>query len=291
MATNIREISLRIKATKKTAQITNAMDMISKSKLKKIESSIKSYVPYLNKIQDVVSNIMANIDETKEFHNILIDQREIKKICYVIITTDKGLVGSFNNNLYKKLEQTIKENNHLDYVVSPLGLKGYRYLKKQKHPIYEDKYIYVRDDVEFNELIPFIKNIIKGYVLHDFDMVKVIYNSYINSIKQEVLSYDLLPLTKALTFDKVNKDYEFDGNIEDMLNMILPIYIENILYGLVLNSKASEHATRMNSMKNATDNALEIVDKLQLIYNRARQQAITLEITDIVSGANVVDSK
>lgn len=290
MATNIRDVKIRINATKKTAQITNAMDMISRAKLKTSEKAIKGYHPYLKKIEDVIKNIMNNLDESKEIHNLLLDKREIKKVCYVLIATDKGLSGAFNNNLYKKLREEIK-NDNLEYVVSPIGLKGYNYARKNKHPIYLNKFIYNKDDVEFNELIPFIRDLIKGYVLHDFDQVKVIYNYYVNSLTQTIECFDLLPIVNDFKEDKINSFYEFDGDIEQMLNMILPIYVENVLYGLILNSKASEHASRQNAMKSATDNAKEIVQKLELKYNRARQQAITLEITDIIGGASVINDK
>ena len=296
MATNIRDVKIRIQATKKTSQITNAMNMISQAKLKTQEKAIRGYQPYLEKIKEVVLNIMSNISDSKDVHNILLNANKDKnkeKICYFLITSDKGLSGAFNNNAFKFLKEEIKKD-HEDFVIAPIGLKGYYFSKKNKYPIYRDKYISIRDDIEFNEVIPFIKSIIKGYILGDFTEVKVIYNHYINVITQDVRCVKVLPISyDEITegMDKIKHIYEFDGNIEDMLNMILPIYIENVLYGYMLNSKASEHAARQNAMKNATDNALEIVKKLELLYNRARQQAITLELTDIIGGASVINDK
>ena len=289
MAANIRDVKLRINATQKTAQITNAMYMISAAKLKNAEKAIKGYQPYLKKIQDVVKNIMSNLDSSHDINNLLLLNREINSVCYVIITTDKGLAGGFNNTLYKKLNEEIN-NNHEKSIVAPIGLKGYHYTNKRHYQIYQNKYIQVKDNVEFNELIPFIKTLIRGYVLGDFDKIVVVYNHYLNSLTQEAKSVQLLPITEDFKSDKMSA-YEFDGDPEEMLKMILPIYIENVLYGLILNSKASEHSARMNAMKSATDNAKDIVSKLELMYNRARQQAITLELTDIIGGASVINNK
>lgn len=289
MAANIRDVKLRINATKKTAQITNAMYMISAAKLKTAEKAIKGYQPYLKKIQDVVKNIMSNLDKASDVNNILLQSRDVKTICYVVITTDKGLAGGFNNNLYKKLNEEIT-NTPYQSIVAPIGLRGYHYTNKRHFNIYQNKYIQVKDNVEFNELIPFIKSLIKGYIVGDFDKIVVIYNHYVNTLTQDSKCVQLLPITEDFKME-TKSSYEFDGDPEQMLKMILPIYIENVLYGLILNSKASEHSARMNAMKSSTDNALDIVSKFELMYNRARQQAITLELTDIIGGASVINNK
>jgi len=289
MADSIRDVKIRINATKKTSQITNAMNMISQAKLKTQEKAIKGYQPYLEKIKEVVLNIMSNIENMEDVHNILIDKRETYKVCYCLISSDKGLSGSFNNNAFKVLKEDVK-NLKVDFTICPIGLKGYYFSKKNGYKIYQNKYVSIKDDIDFNEVIPFIKNIITGYILHEFDEVRVVYNHYINTLNQEVKCVKLLPIDKSNLVEKnVRHSYEFDGSVDDMLNMILPIYVENVIYGYMLNSKASEHASRMNAMKNATDNADEVVKKLELLYNRARQQAITLELTDIIGGASVIN--
>ena len=168
--------------------------------------------------------------------------------------------------------------------------KAFNYVIKNNYNKFNDQPIFIRDDVEFHEMREFVKSIVVGYILGQFDEVRVIYNHYVNTLIQDIKVSKLLPIVeinKTIT----NSNYEYDGKMEDILNMILPTYVENLVYGFVLDSKASEHASRMNSMKKATDNATEVVGKLELLYNRARQQAITLELTDIIGGASVINKK
>ena len=291
MALSMRSVKLKINATKKTAQITKAMNMISASKLKTSEKSIREFQPFITKIQEIIANIMVDKISLQDVNNVLLKPRPIKKICFIAISSDKGLSGAFNINVLKELTQKIKEvSPDISYTVLPLGLKAYYYCKRKNYPIYLDKITNVRDDVEFEEMMSVIRDVVKGFMQEDFDEVDVIYNHYHNNLIQEVQTTKLLPIVE---FGKptVVKNYEFDGNIEEMLKTILPIYVENLMYGFVLDSKASEHASRMNAMKKATDNASEIVDKLTLLYNRARQQAITLELTDSIGGATIINEK
>ncbi len=290
MAASMRTVKLRINATKKTAQITKAMHMISASKLKMAEKNIKAFQPFIAKIQEVIAHLMVDKISLQDINNPLLKPRPIGKICYIMIASDKGLSGSFNINVFKEMEKELKELGDRDYTILPLGLKSYAFCKRKQLKIYNNEVLMVRDDIEFNELMPIIKKIITGFLLGDFDAVEVIYNHYHNTLVQEVTKTKLLPI---VDFEKpaVATNYEFDGDMEEIFKTILPIYVENLLYGLVLDSKASEHASRMNAMKKATDNALDIVDQLTLQYNRARQQAITLELTDIIGGASVINNK
>lgn len=291
MAVSMRSVKLRINATKKTSQITKAMNMISAAKLKTAERSIREFSPYIEKIQEIIANVMVDKQSVQDVNNILLKPREVKKICYIVISSDKGLSGAFNVNVQKALKEKIQNlDPQLDYTVCPLGLKVYNFVKKNNYHIYDEQIMNVRDDVEFEEYIPFIKKVIIGFMMGDFDEVDVIYNHYINTLNQTVNETKLLPIVEFGSPKEI-KSYEFDGDIESILNTILPIYVQNLLYGLILDSKASEHASRMNSMKKATDNASEIVDKLELLYNRARQSAITLELTDIIGGASVINKK
>ena len=153
----------------------------------------------------------------------------------------------------------------------------------------EDKFVNIRDDIEFMSIAEVIKTIVKHYLLETFDKVVVIFNHYVNTLVQEVQTSVLLPIEPVASEESMASTYEFDGEVKSILDTALPIYIENTIYSYVLDSKASEHASRMNSMKNATDNATEVISNLELLYNRARQAAITLELTDIVGGASVVN--
>ncbi len=291
MATSIRAVKLRINATKKTSQITKAMNMISASKLKNAERQIKEYRPFLEKIEEILANITKDKHALNDVESIFLKPREIKKICYIVISSDKGLAGAFNINVLKELKKNIETlPKEIDYTVAAIGLKAFNFIVKNNYNKFNDQPIFVRDDVEFHEMTQFVKDIVVGYMIGSFDEIKVIYNHYVNTLIQSVQISKLLPIVE-INKTCVDANYEYDGKIEDILNMILPIYIENLVYGYILDSKASEHASRMNSMKKATDNATEVVAKLELLYNRARQQAITLELTDIIGGASVINKK
>lgn len=291
MATSMRSVKLRINATKKTSQITKAMNMISASKLKNAERQIKEYRPFLEKIEEILANITKDKNSLTDVDSIFLKPREIKKVCYIVISSDKGLAGAFNINVLKELKKQIEElPKDIDYTVAAIGTKSFNFVQKNGYNKFNEKPIYVRDDVEFHELTEFVRSIVVGYILGSFDEVRVIYNHFINTLIQDIKVSKLLPIVE-INSPVTNSTYEYDGNIEEILNMILPIYIENLVYGFVLDSKASEHASRMNSMKKATDNATEVVGKLELLYNRARQQAITSELTDIIGGASVINNK
>lgn len=291
MATSMRSVKLRINATKKTSQITKAMNMISASKLKNAERQIKEYQPFLEKIEEILANITKDKNSLTDVDSIFLKPREIKKVCYIVISSDKGLAGAFNINVLKELKKQIEElPKDIDYTVAAIGTKSFNFVQKNGYNKFNEKAIYVRDDVEFHEMTEFVRSIVVGYILGSFDEVRVIYNHFINTLIQDIKVSKLLPIVE-INSPVTNSTYEYDGNIEEILNMILPIYIENLVYGFVLDSKASEHASRMNSMKKATDNATEVVGKLELLYNRARQQAITSELTDIIGGASVINNK
>ena len=288
MAGNVSKVKTRIVATKKTAQITKAMNMISASKLKNAENAIKRYRPFIEKTRDIVVHLASN---DSSITHPLMENREIKNVCYLVISSDRGLAGGFNSNVCKELTKQIQSlDKNIGYYVLPMGLKAFNYVKKYKYPMIDDKVINVKDDIEFTVIMEVIKTIIKNYLLEKFDKVVVIYNHFKNSLIQEIKTDVVLPVDKVTSDDTNLATYEFDGEVSQILNTALPIYIENTIYSYVLDSKASEHASRMNSMKSATDNAEEVIASLELLYNRARQAAITLEITDIVGGASVVNN-
>lgn len=288
MAGNVSKVKTRIVATKKTAQITKAMNMISASKLKNAENAIKQYRPFIEKTRDIVVHLASN---DSSITHPLMDKREIKNICYLVISSDRGLAGGFNSNVCKELTKQINlMDKNTGYFVLPMGLKAFNYVKKQKYPLLIDKVVNVKDDIEFTVIMDVIKTLVMNYMLEKIDKVVVIYNHFKNTLVQEIKTETVLPVETILTGDAHLTNYEFDGEVNQILNTALPIYIENTIYSYVLDSKASEHAARMNSMKSATDNAEEVIASLELLYNRARQAAITLEITDIVGGASVVNN-
>ncbi len=287
MANSLREVQSRIASTKSTAQITKAMHMVSQSKVKKSEKTYKSYVDFMNRIEDMVRQIISKAPD--DYVHPLLQPREIKKTAYLIITSDRGLAGAYNSSLFKALEDRIveKHKSSNEYIVSAIGKKGYGFIKKKGYPLITNEPIYVRDDVMFVDIEPLARKIIDSYLNKEIDNFVILYNHYINSLTQEVIFRELLPIS-TLEYKEAEIDYVYETGIEKTLDLLLPMYIKDIVYGIVLDAKISEHSARMNSMKNATDNADEVISKLQLLYNRARQGAITTELIDIIGGANAI---
>lgn len=286
MAQSIRAINSRISATQKTLQITKAMNMVSASKLKGSERSIKEYLPFINKVKSIVYNLSQSGDNLE--HPIL-QKREIKTILYVVVSSDRGLAGAFNSSVLKTLDKEIQQiPEGINYKVMPLGLKAYTYVKKHQYQMNIDTPVSLKDNIEFSEISEVVHKIVLDYLSKKIDEVRIIYNHHINTLVQEVTIDTLLPIV-TLETNETLINYEFDGGTKEILDTIFPIYIENSIYGIILDSKASEHAARMNAMKSATDNAAEVIETLELLYNRARQEAITNELTDIVGGASVIN--
>lgn len=282
MGASIKSIKNKINATKKTSQITNAMNMVSASKLKAAEKSITNYLPFIQKIESIVSNLVLN----DEITHPLLKSRNESNVCYIILTSDRGLAGPFNNNVFKMLTCEYKKG---DYVAC-LGTKGYNFALKKGFNLVNDNVLFLRDDVRYEDVREIIQKCINLYLSEKVSCVKVIYNHYINTLTQTTCIKKMLPIDSKTLVSNQNVMYDFEGGINNILDMILPLYIENLVYGLILDSKASEHASRMTAMSNSTDNAAELIEKLEIMYNRARQAAITLELTDIISGANAASS-
>ncbi len=280
MAASIREIKQRMIATKKTSQITNAMNMVSASKLKQSQREINGFIPYTETIEDIIINL-ANSGEKLE--HPLLTPREVKKTCYILITSDRGLAGSFNSNLCKLISKAIEGK---DYVVATLGTKGYLYCKHKKINTI-DKIIRMPDEIYFEDVYPLVNEIIHSYISGTIDEVVIVYNHFVNTLHIVPEFKIILPIQQEFTNEKhVNQLYDYEGGVDSILDAVLPLYVKNVVYGIILDSKTSEHASRMTAMKNATDNAKEVIQNLEIKYNRARQTAITLELTDIIGGAN-----
>ncbi|MCR5706227.1 MAG: ATP synthase F1 subunit gamma [Acholeplasmatales bacterium] len=290
MANSLREVKGRIDSTKKTAQITKAMYMVSQSKVRRAEKTFKDYQSFMKSISDMTASIVSKA--SLEFkHDLLVD-RPIKKTCFLIISSDKGLAGAYNNGLFKFFEAKIKEDGlkNSDFMVSTIGKRAYNYVKKMRYENHQKEPTYVRDDVMFVDIVNLANQIIKQYLNHEIDRLVIIYNHFINSLSQEIETKVLLPI-KEIEGEISESDYIYESGIENTLNKILPMYIQDIIYGIILDAKTAEHAARVNSMRSATDNATDVIDKLQVLYNRSRQEAITNELNDIVGGSNAIGGK
>lgn len=287
MANSLRQVKTRINSTKSTAQITKAMYTVSQSKVKRAEKTYKAYKDFMKRIQDTVSQIVEKADG--EYQHPLLLGRDIKKTAYFIITSDRGLAGAYNSSVEKALTERIKENHESndEFITAAVGKKGHFYLKKMGYPMLEENPTYIRDDVLFVDIAPLAKKFVEAYLNKEIDKLVIVYNHYVNSLTQEVTFEELLPI-KKIEGSHQQTDFVYETGIEKTLDLLLPMYLEDMIYGIILDAKTAEHSARMNSMKSATDNAEEIIAKLQLLYNRARQSVVTNELIDIIGGANAI---
>ncbi len=283
---SLKDIQKRIKSTQKTRQITKAMEMVSAAKFRNAEANAKRYASYSGKIQEVIANIATN--STDATHPML-EKREVKKTGYILITADSGLAGAYNSNVIRTLMKTIEDKHSSpdEFVIIAIGKVGAEYLKKRKLPVI-DEVVGLQDQPRWAEIKQIASNAVQLYADEEIDELIIIYNHFISAISQVVQTNTLLPITN-FEATKSSSTYEYEPDEETILNVLLPQYAESLIYGALLDAKASEHAARMTAMKTATDNADELIDGLTLQYNRARQAAITQEITEIVSGAAALE--
>lgn len=282
---SLRDIKKKIEATKKTSQITKAMNMVSASKLRKVERKHKAFQPIKGKVKSILEQVLST---NPDYSHPLLEAREIKKVGYILVTSDRGLAGPYNSQIIKFFENLIKDDNH-EFIVGTIGYKAFSYCKRKHYPMLNGESINSRDDIKFIDFQVMCRAFIKLYLARRVDKIVIIYSDYINTITQVVRGEVLLPITDLIKEEKLADNYIFEPSTEEVIDKLLPIYLENTLYGIILDAKTAEHASRMNAMKNATDNAKDIIRKQNLIYNRARQAQITIELTDIIGGANAVN--
>jgi F-type H+-transporting ATPase subunit gamma len=283
---SLRDIKTRINSTKKTSQITKAMQMVSASKLNRAELNAKSFVPYMEKIQEVVANIALG---SQGLRHPMLTSRPVKKTGYLVITSDRGLAGAFNSNVLRQVYKNIRDMHQSDdeFAIIAIGRVGFEFFKSRNINVALN-ITGLPDQPSFTDIMDIARKTVGMYLDETYDELFLYYNHYVSAIQQDVTSKKLLPLSNINTANKLTS-YEFDPSPEEILEVLLPQYAESLIYGALLDSKASEHAARMTAMKNATDNASELIDTLTLSYNRARQAAITQEITEIVGGVAALE--
>lgn len=283
---SLRDIKSRITSTKKTSQITKAMQMVSAAKLNRAENNAKAFGPYMNKIQEVVASIANG---SSEVSHPMLESRPVKRTGYLVITSDRGLAGAFNSSVLRAVYQTIqkKHKSNDEFAVIAIGKMGRDFFQKRGMNVISE-ITGIGDDTSFANIKDIASNAVNMYADGSYDELYMYYNHFVSAIQQDVTEKKLLPLTDISSNSNLTS-YEFEPNQGEILEVLLPQYAESLIYGALLDSKASEHAARMTAMKNATDNAKDLINGLTLTYNRARQAAITQEITEIVGGAAALE--
>ncbi|MBN2166658.1 MAG: ATP synthase F1 subunit gamma [Marinilabiliaceae bacterium] len=289
---NLKDIRIRIGSVKTTRQVTSAMKMVSAAKFKKAHDHIIAIRPYVEKLSSILINLVSSTEN--DFISEYADIREPDKILVIAITSNRGLCGAFNSNVIKQIDSTLKSNYRaqlsnkmIDFIA--IGKQGQKLLKSHGYNIlleYNDLY----NNLTYNSVSSIAENILNKFVSKNYDRVLVFYNEFVNAAVQNVTENKLLPIEIKTTNETSNTEYIFEPEKKALLNSIIPKALKTQLYKWLLESVAAEHGARMTSMHKATDNATELLGDLQLMYNKARQTAITNEILEIVSGANALNS-
>lgn len=284
MAKGMREIKREIKGKQSTRQITKAMEMVAASKLRRAQEAAVAARPYADKLLEVVNNIAAG---TKGVRHPMLESRPIKRTGYLVITSDRGLAGGYNANVLRKVTQTIKEKHKSseEYVIFVIGRKGRDYFRRRQMPIVEE-IIGLSDSPSFGDVKSIAATAVNKFSEGAYDELYICYNEFVNALTQIPTETRLLPLDNVADDKTPVSSYEYEPSAEGVLEILLPKYAETLIYSAVLDSKASEFGARMTAMGSATKNATKMINQLTLTYNRARQAAITQEITEIVAGAN-----
>ncbi|GBG10224.1 MULTISPECIES: ATP synthase F1 subunit gamma [Paenibacillus] len=283
MATNMRDIKREIKSKQNMKQITKAMEMVAASRLRRAQQAALASRPYADKLKEVVASIAAG---TKDVKHPMLETREIKKTGYLVITSDRGLAGGYNANILRKVTQTIQQKHKSadEYALFVIGRKGRDYFRRRNMPIVEEV-IGLADSPTFADIKSVSSSAVKMFADGSYDELYLYYNKFVNAISQIPTETRLLPLEEISEGTKVST-YEYEPSPEGVLEVLLPKYAETLIYSAVLDGKASEFGARMTAMGSATKNATKMISQLTLTYNRARQAAITQEISEIVAGAN-----
>lgn len=286
---SLKEIDNRIKSTKKMKQITKAMNMVSSSKLRRAEKEYEAVQTLYGKMQDAITAVAG---ANSSSNHPMLKARDVKRSGYLIITSDKGLAGAYSTNVLKRLVNDIKakHNDSSEYSIIVLGQQGVDFFNNRGYEI-ESSLVDLPDQPSFKSVQAIAKHAIDLYSEENIDELTIYYSHYVSVLENKPTTKQVLPLSQEDSSQGHGQmsSYEFEPDKESILSVILPQYVESLIYGTILDAKASEHASRMTAMKNASDNATELIDDLSLEYNRARQAAITQQITEIVGGSAALE--
>lgn len=288
---NLKEVRIRIESVKSTQQITSAMKLVAASKLRRAQSAILQLRPYAKKLQEFLQGMSAGFDQADEA--VYSTQREVKKVLLVVITSNRGLCGAFNNNVIKQavnlMDTTYKGvNDEGGLSFYCIGKKGAEFFKGHGYSVAESN-ISLFDNLTYENALPIAEALMKEFADKKYDRIDIIYNQFKNAAVQLLQTEQYLPILPPEDDGSgLQVDYIFEPNKEDIVKELVPKSLKIQFFKAVLDSYASEHGARMTAMHMATDNATELLKQLKLSYNKARQAAITNEILEIVGGAEAL---
>lgn len=278
---SMKDIKLRIKSVESTMQITKAMELVASSKLRRAKERVEQSRPYFETLYETLFNIAAS---NIEFTSPYMVKREVRRTCYVVIAGDRGLAGGYNSNMFKLIAA---ETQGRDYTVLPIGKKAVEHFDRLGVPLVSREFAVVAD-LSVSDCFQLSKLLAEGFLKGEYDEIKIGFTQFVSMLTQTPMLLLVLPFDKPpIKRDSpVRRDLMlYEPNSEEVFNAIIPEYLAGVVYGAMCESVASELGARRTAMDSATKNAGEMIESLNLYYNRARQAAITQEITEIVAGA------
>ncbi len=281
-----KEIKIQIGSIGNTRKITSAMEMVAASKMRRAQDRMAASQPYAKQIRKVVGHI-ANA--TPEYRHQYMEERDVKRVGYIVVSSDRGLCGGLNVNMFKALVKSMEEwrDKGAEQKFCAIGSKAVTFFRSHGGQVLATK-TGLGDAPVASDLIGSVKVVLDAYDAGELDRVYLVYNQFVNTMTQKPVVQQLLPLQAEEETGPDHWDYLYEPDAKELLDKVLVRYVESQTYQAVVENNACEQSSRMLAMKNATDNAGDLINSLQLIYNKARQAAITQEISEIVSGAAAV---
>jgi F-type H+-transporting ATPase subunit gamma len=283
-----KEIRTKIKSVQNTRKVTRALEMVSASKIRRAQDKMRASRPYARLMRQVIGHIAKANGDYK--HPFMMERKDVKRVGYVVISTDRGLCGGLNSTLFRKLIAEIRthQQNGVEVDIVAIGQKAATFFRRIKVNLV-GSVTHLGENPQVAQLIGIIKVMLDGFTEGRLDRVFLCYNDFVNTMVQKSTTDQLLPLPASDTLETAHDwDYIYEPNAVEVLDSVLTRYVESLVYQGALENLASEHAARMVAMKAASDNATKLIGTLQLVYNKARQAAITQEISEIVGGAAAV---
>jgi F-type H+-transporting ATPase subunit gamma len=288
MSGQLKEVRLRIKSVTSTQQITKAMKMVSAAKLRRAQDAIIQMRPYSRKLQEMLSNIVSSV--SSDVNMPLAEKRPVERVLIISITSDRGLCGGYNANVIKMTRELItnkyaEQNKKKNVTVLPIGKKGFEYFERYGYKVVGN-YWNIFSDLSFENVRAAAIYAQKAFLNKEYDHVEIVYNQFKNAATQLLTAEPYLPIPKVEQQEGNKKvDFIYEPSMDELLQELMPKILNTQVFKAVLDANASEHGARMTAMDKASENANELLKALKLSYNRARQAAITTELTEIVSGA------
>ncbi len=278
MAQSLHKTKRRIASVNSTKKITKAMELVATVKLKRFKNVMLENEAYAKELVDIIHHLFAHIDV--EDNPYLVETKSETDL-YIVVSSNLGLCASYNNNIFNFVNENVKKDKT---EVIPIGFKGQNYLRKEGYKLLNE-FVSINERLEFEEIKKLGELITKEFVNGKYRSIRLIYTHYVNSLKFVPEEISIFPIQNVEGESKAGYEPILDPNAKTLIDELVPIYVSSTLYHKIIESQVSEQASRRTAMENANDNADEIIDKLTLEYNKARQTAITQEITEIVSGS------